>query len=68
VATHLRKGGRVAIVARSGKRKKILARARVKRNGGFTAKPRLRLRGKVVRVQAVVRGERSRAVRLRLRG
>ena len=65
---HARKGRRVLIEARSGKRRKIVARLKVRSNGRFSAKPRLRLRGRVLRLRAVVRGVgRSRPVRLSVR-
>jgi hypothetical protein len=67
VRTRVRKGRRVTIEARFGKRRRIIARVRL-RNGRFSARPRLRLRSRVVRLSAVVLGVgRSRPVRLSVR-
>lgn len=62
-------GRRVLIVAHVKRHRKVLARVKVKRNGRFKVRARVHLRGKVVRVRAILRGVgSSRVVRLRLRG
>jgi parallel beta-helix repeat protein len=66
--SHAGRARRVMIEARSGKKHRIVARARV-RNGRFSVRTKLRLRGRVVRLRAVVRGVgRSRPVRVNVRG
>lgn len=66
----VRRGRVVRLYARIKGRRKLVGKARLKANGRFAARPRLRrlrIRGKVVRIQAVVQGVgRSRSVRVRI--
>ena len=65
--SRLRPGLRVKLVARGPAGRRTIAFARVRSGGAFTVRPRLRVRGAAVKLQAVVRGVgRSRSVRLRL--
>ena len=64
------RGKIVRLYARIKGRRKLVGKARLKANGRFAARPRLRrlrLRGKIVRLQAVIQGVgRSRSVRVRI--
>ena len=66
----VRRGKVVRLYARIKGRRKLVGRARLTANGRFAAAPRLRklrLRGKVVRLQAVIQGVgSSRSVRVRI--
>ena len=66
----VKRGRMVRLYARIKGRRKLVGRARLKANGRFAAAPRLRglrIRGKAVRLQAVMQGVgRSRSVRVRI--
>jgi parallel beta-helix repeat protein len=66
----VRRGKVVRLYSRIKGRRKLVGRARLNANGRFAAAPRLRrlrIRGKVVRLQAVIQGVgRSRSVRVRI--
>jgi parallel beta-helix repeat protein len=68
VRRRIRRGRRVDIIARYKGRRRVIARTRIRRGGRFAARPRLRLRGGVVRLRAVVHSVgRSRSVPVRIR-